>query len=95
MKLIGTKLFLAAVVMAVAGSSAWAEHLESMPIKTNEEAVEAAGVDIVGFADAQYVIKDDAGGTTGFALGQVEIDVETCIDDRIDVAVALAYDPEA
>jgi hypothetical protein len=52
-------------------------------------------VEISGFADILWRIDEPDVGAETFALGQAEIDLASTVGDRIDVEVAVAYDPES
>ena len=52
-------------------------------------------LEISGFSDLLFTVDDELPGGSEFAIGQAEVDVETTLDDWIDVAMAIAFDPEA
>ncbi len=52
--------------------------------------VVSASVEITGFGDLFYAMREDA--EDGFEIGQVEIDLEAPIDEKIVVGTAVAYD---
>ena len=70
-----------------------APEAEEEAAEEEEEAEEPASVEIVGFADFWYVLRQAEEEGNDFEIGQVEVDLETVIDERIVVGVAVAYDP--
>ena len=76
-------VFIIAVTLLLVGGLGFAQEIEIPP------------VEISGFADILWQIDDPEMLTETFALGQAEIDLAASLEDRIDVEMAVAYDPDA
>ena len=66
-----------------------------MAENSQSQEIEIPPLELSGFADILWQIHDPEFGTETFALGQAEIDLATSLEDRIDVEMAVAYDPDA
>ncbi len=52
-------------------------------------------IEITGFGDIYYIVQPADDGIDDFNFGQVELDVETSIQEKVFVSAAIALDPES
>lgn len=55
---------------------------------------ELPAVEFSGFADIQWWIEDGPGEGEDFAIGQAELDLAASLSDKVNLEMALAYDPD-
>ncbi len=57
-------------------------------------AVELQSIEITGFGDFCTLRQQGDPAQLDFMIGQVEVDLETAMEENIVVGIAIAYDPE-
>ncbi len=57
----------------------------------SEESYDPGSLEILGFFDILYILPEDEGEDNGFALGQLEVDIESSVSPFISASGALAY----
>ncbi|MEE9554808.1 MAG: hypothetical protein V3W18_10965 [candidate division Zixibacteria bacterium] len=56
---------------------------------------ESIPLEITGFGDIYSAFRQENGGNNDFEIGQVEVDLETNVDEKIIIGAAVAFDPES
>lgn len=69
-------------------------ELESPPANETGSETGVSGLDISGFADLGYAALQNAEAQDAHGFGQVEVDLETTLAEKVVIAAAIVYDSE-